>query len=227
MKKGLSRSFFAAVIYRWTWFLILSRIPLTQAGLGKIWSSCVVFLEQYISSFGPDAFTKISSVAQAVWNFLLLPALALILIISLIRGLQKRVPSTKTDPNSVSLFERAKGKSLDFFSKKTSSGSVADTITPETYYFVRFVSQDDFDELCEQLVDVTDLKDRPRTFDFRMGHFKLLFNNQYDKKIPLVYLEGTDNNGKPILEEPSVLLPLNTVYSLPLHASFELISITT
>lgn len=227
MKKGLSRSFFAAVIYRWTWFLILRRIPLIQTGLSKVWSGCVAFLQQYISSFGPNVFEKISFAAQTIWNFLLLPALALILIISLIRGFQKHVPHKKQDPGSPALLDQTKRKVFRFFSTRNQSGSIAETTPPETYYFVRFVSQNDFDELCEQLVDVTDLKDRPKTFDFRMGHFKLLFHNQYDKKVPLIYLEGTDNNGKPILEEPTVLLPLNTVYSLPLHASFELISITT
>lgn len=227
MKKTLSRSFFAAVIYRWTWFLLLSRIPLTQAGLGKVWSGCVEFLQQYISSFGPDAFTKISAVARAVWSFLLFPSLGLILLIALIRALQKAIPSKKTSSGNDAFLEKVKSKILSFFPEKKHSGSVADTVTPETYYFVRFVSQDDFDELCEQLVDITDLKDRPRTFDFRMGHFKLVFHNQYDKKVPLIYLEGTDDNGRSILEEPSVLLPLNTVYSLPLHASFELISSTT
>ncbi len=227
MKKVVSRGFIASVIYRWTWFLLLSRIPLTQAGLGKIWSSCLELFQLYLSSFGPDTFTKISSAAQIIWSFLLFPSLGLILVVVFVRMLKKHIPSKKSNPDSPTLLQQSKEKFGGLFSHRDYSGSVADTTAGETYYFVRFVSQDDYDELCEQLIDVTDLKDRPKTFDFRMGRFKLLFHNQYDKKVPLIYLEGTDVNGRSILEEPSVLLPLNTVYSLPLHASFELISITT
>ena len=222
MKKKFSRIFLTAVIYRWLWFLLLSRVEFTRKGLTKIWAFFVNLLQSYLASFGANTFDKVAHIAGSVWGFLLVPALGIILLYLFFRGLKKYVEKRKANPKPM----REKGSVFKkiFDSPRQPKSILAPLTPPETYYLVRYTFPNEEGVLCEQLVEATALRDKEKTFRFRCANFTLSFSGEYDCKIPLIYLTATGSDGQPILEDKTVLLPFNSTYNLPLNCSFELMS---
>ena len=196
--KLLKKAYITAAAYRWLWFLLFSRIPLTRDGLGKAWAWLTGVLQQYLSSFGPEAYAKVSAVAGAVWKFLLIPSLLIFLLSAIVKTVRKHWKK----PGKGDFHIPIKRPDLD------AHGTKAPSAPPETYFFVRFLYMDDAERYHERSCEVTRLMDQPAELAFRDCHFKLSFGG-FRRKVPVIELEAVTDAGAPVLETESVILPAN------------------
>lgn len=210
--KSLKKAYITAAAYRWLWFLLLSRIPLTRDGLGKVWAWLTGVFQQYLSTFGAETYDKVSMAAGMVWKFLLVPSLLIFLLSAVVKAVRKywkkpgkgafRPPIKRPD--------------------RTIRGTKAPSAPPETYFFVRFLYMDDAERYHERIFEVTRLVDKPAELIFRDCHFKLSFGG-FRRKVPVIELEAVNGAGEPVLETACVTLPANSVCRKD-DWSFELLS---
>lgn len=204
--KRLKHTYIFAVVYRWLWFILLSRIPLTRNGLGKLWLWLVGVLQDYLTTFGPDTYAKVAAIAAKVWSFLFVPSLLILLLVSLVKAAKKRLK--KKGNSSSNLFQRIEAVIRKYF--PTRDRGVSPSIAPpETYYFVRFLYLDDSESYHERLFEVTRLLDKPIEINCGSCRFTLRLNgfSGFRRSTPRILLEAVNASGKPLLETDCVVLP--------------------